>query len=267
MEVLDAKFSSGIMLLNCSVSSLTAAWNNANRSAPFWRLYWNAGPGISVTFKRIKTSLLPSLFTLIPPNTPFAGRCRRRVDQVWIHFAARAPYDVVTPGIYTMRARGDMLRAVRRLPHLCRDASDYARRQRVLIALGLIYLALRFLPESALNPVPVDARIRRVLEAMDHYREHPLSNAELARQIGMNTNAFIRMFRKLTGVTPRSFYMRKRIEWACLQLHCSDMKIEDIAVRAGFYDRFHFSRIFQKIQGMSPVAFRRHILGHSLITH
>jgi AraC-like DNA-binding protein len=37
----------------------------------------------------------------------------------------------------------------------------------------------------------------------------------------------------------------------------TDLLVKQVAERAGFEDPFHFSRVFKRIQGISPAAFQR----------
>jgi AraC-like DNA-binding protein len=73
----------------------------------------------------------------------------------------------------------------------------------------------------------------------------------------MAVNAFIRLFRKATGVSPQAYGRRRRIDQACLRLHHSAGSIKEIAEAVGFCDRFHFSRAFKEMRGVSPAEYRR----------
>ena len=106
MPILEQKFSEPcVRILVCARQMLRAgAWNYANLSAPFWRLYWNAGPGAFIRVGRSETRLAPSKAYALPPNTPFAARNPRPVDHFYLHFLASAPYTAVAPGIYAFHA-------------------------------------------------------------------------------------------------------------------------------------------------------------------
>ncbi len=82
------------------------------------------------------------------------------------------------------------------------------------------------------------------------------SNRDLARELGMNVNAFTRRFRVATGHSPHQYRLRLRIERACSLLREGGLSIEAIAAETGFCDRFHFSRVFKRIMGMGPAQFR-----------
>ena len=72
----------------------------------------------------------------------------------------------------------------------------------------------------------------------------------------MNANAFIRKFRQAVGHTPHQYLLRLRVERACEWMRRSELTMDQIAEAAGFCDRFHFSRVFKQVMGVSPAKFR-----------
>jgi transcriptional regulator GlxA family with amidase domain len=82
-------------------------------------------------------------------------------------------------------------------------------------------------------------------------------NRALARLAGMNVNAFIRLFKSRTGFSLQAYSRTKRVERACDLLLHSDASLEQVAERSGFSDRYHFSRVFKKVRGISPARFRK----------
>jgi AraC family transcriptional regulator len=50
----------------------------------------------------------------------------------------------------------------------------------------------------------------------------------------------------------RGFLRRRRIEFASGELMMCDVPLSQIALRAGFYDQSHFSRVFKRLMGLTP---------------
>lgn len=253
----NAFFNPGIQLLICDQTRLDGRWNVGNFAAPYWRLYWNAQPGAGVTLNGVTTALEPDRFVLIPPETPFAGRVTGTPQHVYLHFRAAPPYEAIQPAIHAFPADGWGLRHVRRLAAL--QPTQETWRERSLLALTLVHAALAQIPAAGLRPTTEDPRILRVLEFLQSRPGRLRPNPELARVAGLSTNAFIRLFRARTGLTPQAFHTRKRIEQACIELHYSALKIDAIARRAGFHDRYHFTHVFTRLRGLGPAAFRRQV--------
>lgn len=49
---------------------------------------------------------------------------------------------------------------------------------------------------------------------------------------------------------------RRRIGIACSLLHRSNLSMDEVAQQTGFCDRYHFSKVFKQIRGVSPGTFR-----------
>lgn len=245
----------GVQILTCEVAELGPWWTKHRFSAPYWRVYWNAATGAELHWRGRVIALRPDRMVLIPPDTDFAASCRGLPTQLYIHFTAGSPFDRALPGLHTIRATGQTGQLAGRL----HDADDATREGQwgALASLALVHTALCDVPPDALRPPERDPRIAAVLAAMDANLQHPLSNAQLAAIAGLSTNAFVRLFHETAGMPPQKLYTRKRIDQTCMRLHFTDLSMEQIAQEAGFCDRYHFSRAFRQLRGISPGAFRR----------
>ena len=102
-----------------------------------------------------------------------------------------------------------------------------------------------------------DARVRTAIEFMRDNLHLPVSLADLAASTGLSTYHFLRVFRASTGVPPRRFLTRMRIDVARRRLEDSDLSITDIAQLSGFSSASQFSTAFRRETGMAPRTFRR----------
>jgi len=73
----------------------------------------------------------------------------------------------------------------------------------------------------------------------------------------MSTFYFGKMFKKGTGLTFVDYLSRTRIEKTKKLLLNKNLRINEIAYDCGFVSLTHFNRIFKRVVGMSPTAFRR----------
>lgn len=237
---------------------VTADWcgRRDSFSEPFWRMYWNAEPGVSIEYGSRKFPLGPDHVVLIPPETPYFVHARRPFDQFYVHFVASLPFDACQPGIYRFDAEPWVLERIRLMsgagieePNLDRNLSLMAQ----TICLDL----LRRMPASALRQdVPGD-KIASVLSHIDRCVPASVTNEQLANMAGMSANAFIRLFRQKLGLTPQQYILNRKIQNACTLLRFSGMTIESVADACGFTDRYHFTKVFSKRKKMGPAEFRK----------
>ena len=104
------------------------------------------------------------------------------------------------------------------------------------------------------DPVP---GISRVLGHIEQHYAEPLAVAQLARLAGMSESTFMRRFRDVVGRAPGDYIIHTRITRACELLRRDDgPKLAAIADACGFADANYFSRLFRRVAGCTPRAYR-----------
>ena len=121
--------------------------------------------------------------------------------------------------------------------------------------------ALRLLQglHEALAPPPTarQALLDRALGLMSRRLGDPgLTARELADGLHISASYLGRLFREELGDSPLQTLLRRRLDWAKLQLRHSALSVKEIAFAAGFRDQLYFSRLFRRKTGMSPLEFR-----------
>jgi AraC family transcriptional regulator len=81
--------------------------------------------------------------------------------------------------------------------------------------------------------------------------------AEVATKCRMSVKRFRREFRRHTGQTPHGWLTHRRIARARDLLQTDDLPLSEIALRCGFSDQSHFTRVFAQVTGRTPGAWRR----------
>ncbi|GAB4518912.1 MAG: hypothetical protein Tsb004_29710 [Allomuricauda sp.] len=108
---------------------------------------------------------------------------------------------------------------------------------------------------TKLNIFPKLLKAKEIIER--DYKTH-ISIDSLAGPLGISKFLFIRKFREAFGVTPVHFLIDRRIGHAKRLLAESDLLISDIADLTGFESLAHFSKLFKKSEGCSPMFYREH---------
>ena len=74
---------------------------------------------------------------------------------------------------------------------------------------------------------------------------------------GVSAFHFLRLFARVTGVTPHQYLVRTRLRRAARLLAADERPIAAIAYDVGFGDLSNFVRTFHRAAGASPRQFRR----------
>ncbi|MEF3303431.1 AraC family transcriptional regulator [Paenibacillus sp. GYB003] len=88
-----------------------------------------------------------------------------------------------------------------------------------------------------------------------HFAE-PLSLGLVAAAAGVSEPVVSRMFREHTGTSFLPYLHRLRVESAAHMLASTDRPVSDVALAAGFESFRSFSRVFGRMKGMTPSAYR-----------
>jgi len=100
-------------------------------------------------------------------------------------------------------------------------------------------------------------QLRRVTDHIEHHLETPLSTEELAAVARLSTGHFCRAFKASMGETPHSYIIRQRLRRAqSLMIRTRDT-LSQIACACGLTDQAHLTRLFRRVLGTTPLAWRR----------
>ncbi|HEY4318756.1 MAG TPA: helix-turn-helix domain-containing protein [Herbaspirillum sp.] len=103
-------------------------------------------------------------------------------------------------------------------------------------------------------------RHSKVHKASNWLTEHmasAISAADAANFVNMSERNFQRQFKRETGETPHRFLQKVRLEAVCQHLRDTDLPIDKIARRCGFFSGEHVSKLFRKHLNTSPCEYRR----------
>lgn len=99
--------------------------------------------------------------------------------------------------------------------------------------------------------------VERALQRMEKSIQEKMNTQDLAEELGLSEEHFIRLFRKTLGMSPFQYFTRLKVEAASAYLVESFMPIKTISDYFGFENPFHFSRVFKKCTGLSPQEYRK----------
>ena len=104
------------------------------------------------------------------------------------------------------------------------------------------------------RPEPVE-----IWKARKFIRENlgeKISLGEVASAVSTCPSYLSEKFKEITGENFVCYVARARVEKACRLLRGSSLRISDVAFASGFQSLSQFNRVFRKLRGEAPRAFR-----------
>ena len=100
-------------------------------------------------------------------------------------------------------------------------------------------------------------QVRRAKELIAANLSRELSLGEIANECRLSIAHFSRAFKASTGMTQHRWLQSCRVRHAEGLLRNSELPLAEIALQCGFADQSHFTRVFTRIAGDTPGAWRR----------
>jgi len=133
-----------------------------------------------------------------------------------------------------------------------------------LCGAGLLLLWELLRAADALHSLPNPVRggltalqLNRVKEYVDAQISGDITVSDLAALAGLSHFHFIRAFKDSVGLSPYQYVLSERISRAKELLSRCELSVADVAVAVGFSGASQLNRVFRKLIGVTPTAFRR----------
>ena len=111
--------------------------------------------------------------------------------------------------------------------------------------------------QQAFASTNLPRRLQQMLDYISTHLEQPLTVDVLASVANCSPASVHRLFKRCMATSPNRWVTGLRIAEAKRLLRSSSRPIHQIAAQVGIVDPFHFSKLFKRVVGQSPQAFRR----------
>lgn len=240
-------------------------WYGTDCNYAFHKFYYFLGGDGTLEIAGETFKPKPHDLYFIPAGTThsYSHDPQNPVHKFWCHFemtlgsGCRIAY---SPETLFAHLPGD------RVPRLFRNLLQWDRRDDPLDMLREKVLLLKLLM-TFLRNVPMERMLEKESNPftsmmnryiVDHLHENIMLR-DLAEQVPMHPNYFIRYFRKSFGMTPVEYIHELRLRKAKDMLQKdSRAAIGDVAQVVGFHDYRYFSRVFKKKYGMTPSMYQKY---------
>jgi transcriptional regulator GlxA family with amidase domain len=104
-------------------------------------------------------------------------------------------------------------------------------------------------------------QLSRVLDYIEMHLADKITVTDLADLINMSMGQLFRAFKISVGVPPCHYIAGRRVALACTMITTTREALSQVAVACGLCDQPHLCKLFRRIVGMSPSAWRRAMPG------
>jgi AraC-like DNA-binding protein len=209
-------------------------------------------------------------FRFLAVNRPLARSCGARPDNM----IGRTEVGFFSPELVRQFRQDDLRVIALNQPAVVEEFGPGGRfatlkrplrdgRGRVVATLGIAYA---WPPERPLPTVPPDlhwsraaapAWLQGVRDRMEHEFRAPLRVRRVAEEVGRHPNSLSRAFRWYFGVSVVEWLHRLRVAWVGELLLSEALPLSVVALRAGFADQAHLTRVFKRYYGLTPGQYRK----------
>ena len=250
---------------------------------PFWRIYWNKNDGGELKLQEEVYKMDSNFLYIISPFTSFSTRFSKNhkhnsgiyvsgknltmahnesdyeeksLIHFFTHFKLGTPFDNVFPGIFKIELTNHLKERLLYITERLRMENYDFKLTFNLKLQSFITEVLSNIGPQLWKTINIDQRVLTVHRYIERSVGEKLSNSELASLVNMAPNSFARLFKEEMHITLHSFIQNRKIAKACELFEHSNESIENVSYNLGFSDRYHFSRVFKSITGISPAVYK-----------
>lgn len=262
---------------------LLEMWDCHDMVFPYWRIYWNRNEGGELTFGEKVYTMYPDSLYIIPPFTSFSSRFVKNniyskgihvsgrhltanydekdyLDKSLVHFFTHfnlgLPFDNVYPGIIKIELTAYLRDRLQYITERLKIENTNFKITFNLKLQSFIKEALTNIGPELWKAINIDDRVLKVIRYVESNITQKFSNPDLADKVNMAPNSFARLFKKEMNITLHNFIQNRKIAKSCDYFEHSNKTIEDVAFELGFSDRYHFSRVFKNVTGLTPATYK-----------
>ena len=97
-----------------------------------------------------------------------------------------------------------------------------------------------------------------IVEIRENYLKD-LSLSDLAEKYGMSSASLSTQLKEKLGMTYSDYVTSLRIQKAKDLLENTTLSIQEVAERSGYSDYFYFTKVFKKVEGISPSKYKKEL--------
>lgn len=200
---------------------------------------------------------------LIPAFVPAKWETFRYCKLFWIHFDLKflGNLDIFK---YLKITHEQEIETVSDINCLLENFSNIEEQQsikKIIKAHSLLFqLLIPHLDDSTYKSDLTYFNLTRLSPALEYIQSRVHQSPrleEIAEKVHLTAPYFSKFFKTTLGLSPKQYINQYRLEKAQHYLQHTQLNIQEITTKLGYYDSFHFSKAFKKYSGHSPLKYRQ----------
>ena len=139
--------------------------------------------------------------------------------------------------------------------HIIR-VQEKGRGHHALIASSLLYGWILELCQDTVTEDRFDYRIQRIIHRMEQDWKHYRHSTQWLAESGLHRTQFYDLFKKMTGMSPKSYLLKIKMSQAIAELMESNRTVTEISEGLGYPSIHYFSKQFHDYYGVAPSVYR-----------
>lgn len=139
------------------------------------------------------------------------------------------------------------------------SSTAYMKDMEIFSSLATLLTALLNESNHNINAYSVHSKqdLQKIKEYLDEHHSEKITLDELSSKFYVNKFYLTRIFKEQFGISITNYLIQIRITHAKRLLRFTDLSIDKISHECGMNDANYFSRIFKKVEGITPGQFRK----------
>jgi AraC-like DNA-binding protein len=97
---------------------------------------------------------------------------------------------------------------------------------------------------------------RQVFEFVEQHLSETVRVSDLSTLINLSEGHFSRAFKRRFGIPPHTYLLHRRVQRSARLMLDSRLTLSQIALNCGFSDQAHLNKVFRRLMGTTPAAWR-----------
>lgn len=242
------------------------SWQRGRTLNQFAFIYISSGSGIFESAKTSRIEITPGSVIILFPGVWHRYRPLGKTgwDEHWITFEGEYADNLRKRGVLNPSKPVMQIVHKRQILETIQHLFDVVFAEKAGFQQRAAASTIQLLAEAHAMAQHHGTDNQRILELVENAKviilkniNQPIDLKELARSLNMSYPWFRHTFKQQTGISPGRYHLELRINRAKRLLVETDLPVKNISDDLGFSSQYYFSRMFNRVTRLSPVAFRK----------